>query len=558
MKKLFLIFAAAVLFHLQVSAQAPGKFNYQGIARSGTGAALANKTLGIKISILDGDNANAGVLYSETQSATTNASGLYNLAIGAGKAVQGTFAGIDWGAGDRFIKVEMDPEGGSAYVDLGTTQLLSVPYALYSMNGQPGPKGEKGDKGDPGPQGPKGDPAPGGAAGWALTGNAGTTDANFIGTTDNKPLTIKVNNAKAGYVGPVNSNTSWGYGALNSAGDQGNRNTAIGFNALYANKTGQSNVAIGMNALTSYLGHESVAIGNGALEKHTDGGHNVAIGNEAMSQSEKSEGNIAIGALTMMGNVNGNYNVSIGLKTSISNYKDKPTHNSIGLGSTSISGSNTIAIGPSAQVAGASSIALGANTVVKGENSTAIGVGSSVTGDNIIHLGNTSIKEISGQVNFSTYSDSRIKTNVQANVPGLSFITHLRPVTYNLNIHTQNEIMGNESPDFEGKYDIEEMVMTGFIAQEVEAAASQAGFNFNGVIRPKNNNDLYKVSYAEFVVPLVKAVQEQQEQIEEQQRQIKSHQEVNNNLQLLLRQQQLRMDQQDQKINELQRQMNLN
>ncbi|MBL0013897.1 MAG: tail fiber domain-containing protein [Flavobacterium sp.] len=143
---------------------------------------------------------------------------------------------------------------------------------------------------------------------------------------------------------------------------------------------------------------------------------------------------------------------------------------------------------------------------------------------NTIEIGNTSVSWIGGQVGFFNYSDGRIKKNVQHNVPGLSFIKRLRPVTYNFDIHKQNEIVYKdiEVGDWEGKYDLENELQTGFIAQEVAEAARHLGFDFNGVKAPKNERDLYSIQYASFVVPLVKAVQEQQEIIENQNIAIKS------------------------------------
>ena len=115
-------------------------------------------------------------------------------------------------------------------------------------------------------------------------------------------------------------------------------------------------------------------------------------------------------------------------------------------------------------------------------------------------------------MSWSTYSDARIKENIREDVPGLSFIEKLRPVTYNLNIHKQNEIVyppsRRDTPDWEGKYDIEQIKMTGFIAQEVEQASHDSGYDFSGVQKPEDPNGLYSLRYSEFVVPLVKAVQE--------------------------------------------------
>ena len=144
----------------------------------------------------------------------------------------------------------------------------------------------------------------------------------------------------------------------------------------------------------------------------------------------------------------------------------------------------------------------------------------------MIRIGNTSVTRIEGQVAWTNFSDGRIKENVQEAVPGLSFISELRPVTYTLNTKKQDEITMQLMPDSikeERMLSDEEylksssIVRTGFIAQEVEAAAKKIGFDFDGVSTPENETDLYGIRYAEFVVPIVKAVQEQQDMIVSQQ-----------------------------------------
>ena len=150
-------------------------------------------------------------------------------------------------------------------------------------------------------------------------------------------------------------------------------------------------------------------------------------------------------------------------------------------------------------------------------NTTALGNTATVSASNTIALGNTSITSIKGQVGFTTYSDSRAKTAIAENVPGLAFIQKLRPVTYRYDTRRQNALLGiTDTAQWEGKYDIEKMTFSGFLAQEVEQAARSIGYNFSGVDAPKNDQSLYGLRYAEFTVPLVKAVQEQQALIESQ------------------------------------------
>lgn len=133
MKKLILLVTAVIVTVGMAWAQ-PQKFNYQGVARSSTGSPLASQNIGLRISILDGSSSGTS-LYTEAHNVTTNSMGLYSVAVGGGSVVSGNFATIDWAAGDRYVKVELDPAGGTSYVNLGATQLLSVPYALYSANG---------------------------------------------------------------------------------------------------------------------------------------------------------------------------------------------------------------------------------------------------------------------------------------------------------------------------------------------------------------------------------------------------------------------------------------
>jgi len=146
-------------------------------------------------------------------------------------------------------------------------------------------------------------------------------------------------------------------------------------------------------------------------------------------------------------------------------------------------------------------------------NSTALGYSTSINASNQVDIGNTSITTIQGEVNWSTYSDRRIKDSIQNNVPGLIFINKLKPVTYHLNIDQQENIMGivdtNTNPSYlNHKYDIEKIAFSGLIAQQVDSAANQCSYNFSGVKKPPTSNGLYGLSYSDFVVPLIKAVQQ--------------------------------------------------
>ena len=146
MKKLFTLLATVTL-SVMLFAQAPQSFSYQTVIRDASWNVLSNQSLGIKISILE-DAANGNVVYEETHSATTSTIGLVNLSVGGGVVVNGVFNTIDWGNHTYFIEVAVDVTGGISYIVMGTTQLRSVPYALYAETsgtpGTPGPQGIQG------------------------------------------------------------------------------------------------------------------------------------------------------------------------------------------------------------------------------------------------------------------------------------------------------------------------------------------------------------------------------------------------------------------------------
>jgi len=117
-----------------LSAQTPEGFNYQAVARDSTGAILANKPVSIKFSILTGSISGSSV-YSESHSLSTNQYGLFTAVVGKGGTLSGTFSGIQWGNDAHFLKIELDAGSGS-YQHVGTTQLISVPYALHAKEAE--------------------------------------------------------------------------------------------------------------------------------------------------------------------------------------------------------------------------------------------------------------------------------------------------------------------------------------------------------------------------------------------------------------------------------------
>ncbi len=414
-----------------------------------------------------------------------------------------------------------------------------------------------------------------GSTGWSLTGNGGTNPTSqFIGTTDNQPLRFRVNNIQAGQLNPATGNISWGLRAgQNNTG--GYSNIAIGTDALKSNTSKSNLVAIGDSALfnntnagaagsfdasfntavgskslfSNTLGFMNTAIGYQSLFSNITGYHNTAVGHHALL-SNSADNNTAIGASALFANSNGYLNTAIG---SFALWK-----NTSGMRNTAV-GEEALLVntyGEYNTVVGAEALALTTgssyNTAVGynasrnyevGWNNTFVGAWSGVTQNNLYNcvaigndavcntsnqarIGNSSTTSIGGYANWTNISDGRFKKDIKEDVKGIDFIMKLRPVTYLLDIaglsQKLNEGKGREKDEVSKKAiaEKEKTVFTGFVAQEVEKAARDAGYNFSGVDIPKGENEFYGLRYSEFVVPLVKAVQEQQRIIADLQKQV--------------------------------------
>lgn len=260
--------------------------------------------------------------------------------------------------------------------------------------------------------------------------------------------------------GNLISNVAFGFDALKVNNNLADFNTAIGSSALPANTSGEYNTGIGYGALIS----------------NTTGTRNTGVGFVSL-QINNGEGNTAVGHASLAFHTLGSFNSALGIYADINNN---------GYSNTTVLGANAIA-----------------------------------TASNQVRIGDAGVTSIGGQVSWTTLSDGRAKKNIKTNVPGLAFINKLKPVTYNLDETAVDRIIQREPvktrdgadiqlPDVisEARKAKEKIVYTGFVAQEVERAAKELDYDFSGVDAPKNDKDLYGIRYADFVVPLVKAVQE--------------------------------------------------
>ncbi|HNP24978.1 MAG TPA: tail fiber domain-containing protein [Panacibacter sp.] len=326
-----------------------------------------------------------------------------------------------------------------------------------------------------------------------------------------------------------NSNTSIGSYSLFS-NSSGNGNAAFGAGALYSNQSGNNNVAMGLNALSSNTTQSSlVAIGDSALYANTGGSANTSVGSGTLRFNTAGSQNVANGFLALYFNTTGYGNVASGYKALFSNSDGTDPKRGYVQGNVNVAigyqsiysntwGSANVGVGNNAlytNISGSTNTAIGANADVSLgnlSNATAIGANAIVNAFNKVVIGDNNVTVIGGKVGWSTLSDGRFKSNIKENVPGLEFIKKLRPVTYNLQVQKFDKFLGKKDNLIQANaanYANEERKQhTGFIAQEVEKAAKELNYDFDGVNAPQNEKDNYSLVYADFVPSLVKAVQE--------------------------------------------------
>lgn len=386
---------------------------------------------------------------------------------------------------------------------------------------------------------------------YALYTNSSGTQNSAVGSYSLYSNTTGINNVALGnnalYSNTIGyANTSVGVNSL-KMNTTGYENVAIGYNSLYNNTTAYANLAIGPNSMyNTTTAYANLAIGSSSMYHNTSGNGNLALGYISLYKNTIGSSNVAIGFTSMYNNISGHSNTGIGYGTLYNNtsgnenfsfgymslHKNLTGDKNIGLGVKTLwnnqSGNNNIAIGCYVLEnvhSGSFNIGIGhlADITLSGtptSNVIAIGYNAIVTASNQARIGNSSINSIGGQVGWTTLSDGRFKTNVQNDVLGLKFINMLKPVSYQVDLNAFDKYVG--ANDTVATLRKEHLVNhTGFIAQEVEAVVKELGFNsFSGVDTPEGENDYYGIRYSEFVVPLVKSVQELSDIVERQQLEI--------------------------------------
>jgi len=325
----------------------------------------------------------------------------------------------------------------------------------------------------------------------------------------------KAHNSTAGQVLTVDAsgNATW----------KSQSSSSIALNNLTDAKTSGSGASksIFIGSTPSAVGTYNLVLGMGNAGKITNARMNIILGNESATSLTTGLGNVSIGRYASRSLTTGNGNIHIG----------------IGAGNAAMGNQHTGAESDNIYL-GTERIPLGNNNVVIGRDVIArsyIYQLFSQTGNQVV-LGNRLTTKYMTNKSWSVYSDRRIKKNIQEDVHGLDFVMQLRPVTYNYRMIPEGQSIPQEYIEANKKSneepEITKLKFSGFIAQEVQEAADKIGYDFSGVQKPESDEFMYSMSYSEFVVPLVKATQEQQKIIEKQDVLLKNQQKAIENLML--------------------------
>jgi hypothetical protein len=305
---------------MSISSFAQNGINYKAVIKDNLGNVVVSSSISIQFTVLEGTTA----VYRETHSPITDDNGIVIANIGEGTPNLGTFTAIDWGSDDHFLKVELDSAGGTNYVDMGTTQFMSVPYAINAAN----------------------------VSGLERITENGLSGYRLIGRDE----------SNYGNIGTYAVDFSYGYEASTTKGATGNFSFATGFSTT---ASGNSSTATGSN--TQALGNISTAMGNNSI---ASGDYAFVMGTDCLAIGSFST------AIGFGSTASGDASTAMGLNTEAS-----------GLGSTAIggettaSGGNSMAAGVFTTASGNQSTAMGASTTASGVNSTAIGGYTTASGD---------------------------------------------------------------------------------------------------------------------------------------------------------------------------------
>jgi len=518
-----------------LSAQSPEKFNYQAVARDASGNVLASQAVTFRISILQ-TTSDGTAVYVETHSTTTNAFGQVSLIIGGGTPVSGTFSSIGWGSDLFFLKTEMDAAGGTEYTHMGTTQLLSVPYALYAKSAASGGTVYSAGTGiditgttiantepnathtgdatgsevltvvklqgrnlsDAAPSSGQvikwngsawvpsneTDPALPSGTGYATLYHNGinwvassllfnTNQRIGIGTSNpNQQLEITGN-----FRLPASSATAGNFykGSNVFIHNKGTDNIYVGENSGSLNATANNNTALGAYSLYSVTtGHSQTAIGSSALRNTTSGQQNTAVGYWAMYSNTTGSFNTALGYRAISANTSGTENTALGYQSLMSN--------TTGYANTAVGFQSLINNSTGYQNTGIGDWSLKSNTI--GTENTAVGyfsLKSNTTGTNNSALGIWALQNVTTGINNTALGSQAGQGNTTGS--GNVFIGHQAGAneTGSNKLFIQNS--ANGAPLIRGDFSAKYVGVNTLIPHQ--SAVFEVTSNEKGVLLPK-------------------------------------------------------------------------
>lgn len=478
MKRLVSILFILTTIVFSIQAQSPNSFNYQAIPRDANGNIMQNQNISMKLSILKGSSSGS-VAYAETHTVMTNDQGLVNLKVGTGTVTSGNFASINWGSNDYFLKVEMDPNGRSQYQMMGTNQLASVPYSLYSETAGNTFSGNYND-----------------LSNTPMLHNVATS-SNYkdLNNTPNMSNYISISNPSAG---DMLYYTGSGWSKLN-AGNNGNV-MKINNNGMPSwSSASSSGDNLGNHTLT-----QNLIMGSYKLKKSSSANKAMELSNSLGDVKFHDWAFVGSSATDQFGDIkladdledwdNTSFSIDPNEKSTLMNLEVKEDitfHDSSRIGELSGFGGYLMFDSTSSNL----NVAYADLT----QDSSA-----SLTYD----VGN------SGQpwdemyaTNYVTTSDRRLKENIKQVQYGIDDIMKLKPVSYKL------------KKDPEG-----EKTRLGLIAQEVKPIVDNAVDEFdydkeNGKF-VKKENEYLGIDYMSLIPVLIKGMQDQQNVIQSQKNQI--------------------------------------
>lgn len=279
--------------------------------------------------------------------------------------------------------------------------------------------------------------------------------------------------------------------------------------------------------LLNTTGYWNTGLGTGALQENTTGFFNTAVGTSALFANTTGQENTAVGEEAMAalaGAMTGSYNTALGLRA-LDSIKSGSNNTAIGYRSLDHikDGNNNTALGLYTDVASSGF-----------ENATILGFGAFAYKSHAVYIGNNNVASVVSHVTISIPTDKRIVKNVEEDVPGLEFINRLKPVTFNYNLSQEDQILrGNDIPNAlrgnGGRSQKESIKFSGFVAQDVQDAADETKYDFSGVDKANSDKQVNAVRYADFIAPIVKAIQDLSNKVDSLQHKIDSLEAITSN-----------------------------